>query len=88
MQAVKAEHARVVVRDLAADVVEDVRLGDAVRRDGADPAHEAAKVAEEAAVEGRERAALEGELALAVVRQEGVGVLEEGDQDEPVVDPV
>ena len=38
--------------------------------------------------ERRERAALEGELGRAVVRDDGVGVLEEGDEDEPVVDPV
>ena len=76
-----------VVRDLAVDVVEDMRLGDAVRGPRADPAPDAAEVAEEVAVERRERAALERELGGAVVRDDGVGVLEEGDEDEPVVDP-
>lgn len=78
---------RVIVRDLAAHVVQDVRLGDAARRPRADPPHERAGVAEEAAVERGEGAAREGVLRGAVVREEGVGVLEEGDEDEPVVDP-
>ena len=78
----------VVVRDLARDVVCDVRLGDAVRRPRAEPAPEAARAAEQIAVDGREGAAGEGEGAGAVVGEERVSVLEEGDEDEPVVDPV
>ena len=58
-----------------------------MRRARADPPPEAAEVAEEVAVERGEGAALEGELGRAVVREERVRVLEEGDEDEPVVDP-
>ena len=75
------------MRDLARDMVGNVRLGDAVRREGADPAHERAAVAKQVAVHGREGAAGEGKGTSAVVREERVGVLEEGDENEPVVDP-
>ena len=75
------------MRDLAVHVMKHVRLRDAVCGRGTDPAHDAAKVAEEVAVQSREGAAREGELARTVVWEEGVGVLQERDQDEPVVDP-
>lgn len=78
---------RVIVRDLAVDVVQDMGLGDAVRGRGTDPAHEAAEVAKEVAVQGREGTAGEGELGGAIVRESWVGVLQERDQDEPVVNP-
>lgn len=69
---------RVIVRDLARDVVHDVYLTGAVRSKRGEPRDGAAAVAEEAAVEGGERAAGEGECGAAVVREEGVRVLEEG----------
>ncbi len=53
---------RVVVRDLARDVVQDVHLGHAVRRERAEPCREETEVAEQVAVDGGQRAALEGEL--------------------------
>lgn len=82
------EYVRVVVGDLAVDVVQDVRLRDAVSGDAAEPAHQATEVAERAAIQRRESAALEREFALAVTGKDRVGVLQERDQDEPVVDPV
>ena len=77
----------VVVRDLAVDVVEDVSLRDAVGGGGTDPAHDAAEVTEEVAVKSGQGSTGEGELGGTVVGQQGVGVLQESDQDEPVVDP-
>ena len=77
----------VVVGDLAVDVVEDVSLRDAVGGGGTDPAHEAAKVTEEVAVKSGQSTTGEGELGGTVVGQQGVGVLQESDQDEPMVDP-
>lgn len=74
--------------DFAADVVQDVGLGDAVCGVGADGPHDGAEVAEEAPVYGAEGAAGERVRGGAVVREEGVGVLEEDDEDEPVVNPV
>ena len=77
----------VVVGDLARDVVENVRLRDAVRCKGTEPAHHAAEVTEEVAVEGSERSTGESELRSTVVGQDRVGVLEESNEDEPVVHP-
>ena len=76
-----------IVGDLARDVVENVRLRDAVRRKGTEPAHHAAEVTEEVAVEGSERSTGESELRSTVVGQDRVGVLEESNEDEPVVHP-
>ena len=53
----------------------------------ADPAHHAAEISQEAAVESRERTAGEGEFGSAIVGKQGVGVLQEGDQDDPVIYP-
>ena len=79
---------RVVVRDLGGDVVRDVRLGDSVREDGAEQAHygaEGAGATHEVTVHCGERTSGEGEGGGAVVGEHGVGVLEEGDHDEPAV---
>ena len=77
-----------IMRDLAVHMVQDMRLRDPMSRTRADEAPHAAEVAQEVTVERRKRAALERELGCAVVRDDRVGVLEEGDDDEPVVDPV
>lgn len=76
------------MRDLARNMVRNVRLGDTVRRARADPAHDAPQVPKERPVERRQRTARERELARTVVRQDGVRVLQEGDQHKPVVHPV
>ena len=68
-------------------MVEDVSLRDSVRDDPTEPAEEWASATEKRAVEGGERTTLEGECGAAVVRDVGVRVLEEGDQNEPVVGP-
>jgi hypothetical protein len=78
---------RIVVRNLAANVVDDVGLGDTVGSMSADPAHDAAAVTEQASVEGGQGSTLEGEFGSTVVGQERVGVLQEGNHDEPVVNP-
>lgn len=77
------------MRDLAGDVVNDVGLRDSVGGTGADPAGKLAEEAvatHEVAVKGREGTTGEGEGGGLVMRKSGVGVLEESDQDEPVVD--
>ncbi|KAI3480672.1 hypothetical protein L1887_57149 [Cichorium endivia] len=68
----------VVVGDLARDVVEHVGLGDAVEEVGTNGA-------EPVAVNGAEGATREGPGLGLVVGEGGVGVLEVGDHDEPVV---
>jgi len=64
-----------------------VRLRNSVRQDPTEPAEEWTGATEKRAVEGGERTTLEIECGAAVVREVGVSVLEEGDQNEPVVDP-
>lgn len=76
-----------IVRNLAVDVVGNVRLRDTVSSPSADPAHDAAEVAKKVSVEGGESTTGESELVSTVVGEERVGVLEERDQDKPVVDP-
>ena len=75
------------MRNLAGDVVQNMSLGNTVRRMSTDPAHEAAEVTQKAAVQSGKSSASEGELRSTVVREERVGVLQEGDQNQPVVDP-
>ena len=75
------------MRNLARDVVDNVRLRDTMCRERAEPGTDGTKVAKEGTVERRERTTRERELGCAVVWEEGVGVLEEGDEDQPVVRP-
>ena len=77
----------IVMRNLAADMVEDVGFGDTVGNSGTDPSSDRAKITEEATVESRESTPGESEFRSTVVGEERVGMLEEGNQNEPVVDP-
>lgn len=77
-----------VMRDLAVDVVSDVGLRDTMGAGGGDPGHCGSEVTKEAAIVGCQGTTGEGELARTVMRKEGVGVLQERDQHEPVVDPM
>ena len=80
-------HLRVIVGDLADNVVEDVSLRDTVGTSTTDPAHNGAKITEQLAVKSGESTTSECELGGAVVRKKRVGVLQERDQHEPVVHP-
>lgn len=73
--------------DLAAYVVEHMGLRDTIRSMRADPRHDGAKVAQKVTVEGGKSTTSESKLRSTVVREERVGVLEESDQHQPVVDP-
>ena len=75
------------MRDLAADVVKNVRLRDSVGSVGPKPAHNRTKISEEVAIQRAQRAAGEVVCFRAVVREQGIGMLQEGDQDKPVIDP-
>jgi len=76
-----------VMRDLAVDMVGHVSLRDTVGAGGSDPGHERSKVTKEITVIGGQGTAGESELSWTIMREEGVGVLQESDQHEPVVDP-
>lgn len=55
---------------------------------GSDPSHNGTKVPEQAAVQSSEGTTLEVELLSTVMGKEGIGVLQERNQDEPVINPV
>jgi hypothetical protein len=76
-----------VMRDLAVNVVGNVGLGDTVRAGGSDPGHDGSKVAKEITVVSSQGTTGEGKLSRTIVREEGIRVLQECDQYEPVVDP-
>ena len=78
---------RMVVRDVAVDVVKNVSLGNAMSGRSTNPAHKAAEAAEKIAVKGRQSTTREGELGCTVVGKERVGVLKECDEDKPMVYP-
>jgi hypothetical protein len=60
-------------------VMQYMRLRDSVCQGSPDPSSDGPKVSEEAAVEGGEGAAREGELGGAVVRDKRIGMLKECD---------
>ena len=60
---------RVVMRDLAADVVENVRLRNTVCGETTEPTHECTTIAQETAVESREGTTRERELWCTEMRQ-------------------
>ena len=76
-----------VVGDLAAKMVSDVGLGDTVSGGSTEPCHKASTVTEKLAVQSGKSTTGEVELGSTVVGEQGVSVLQEGDKDEPVVDP-
>ncbi len=84
---VDIKYVRMIVGELARDVVEDMSLRDTICSMGTDPTHDLATVTEEVTVESSKGTTREGELGSTVVRQNGVSVLKEGDQDKPVVNP-
>ena len=73
--------------DLAGNVVQDVSFRDTVGEGRAQPGWDATQIAKKFAVECRESAAGERELRSTVVGKERVSMLEERDQDQPMVNP-
>lgn len=76
------------MRDLAMYVMRYVRLGDTMSERRRQPSHDRAQISQQVSVVCCQRASWEGELARAVMREKRIGVLKEGDQDDPMVDPV
>ena len=75
------------MRDLAVDVVGDVSLRDTMGAGCGDPGHDRSKATKEVTVIGRQGTPRESELGSTIVREEGVGMLQESDQHEPVINP-
>jgi hypothetical protein len=79
---------RIIVGNLAGNMMENVGLRDTIGGVSTDPTHDLAAVTKKVAVKSSKSSTGESKLGSAVVREERVGVLEEGDQNQPVVDPV
>ena len=77
-----------VMRNLAGNVVQDVRLANPVSGSSANPSHETSQVTEQATVQCSKCTTGEGEFRCTVVGEEGVGVLKECDQNKPMVNPI
>lgn len=75
------------MRDLTTDMMQHMRLRNPVRSSRSDPPSNFTQPSKQLSIHRRERTTGERECTLTVVREEGVCVLEEGDEDEPVVDP-
>jgi len=75
------------MRDLAGDVVQDVSFTDTMGDCRTQPRWDATQITKELTVKRREGTTGEGELGGTVVGKEGVGMLEECNQDQPVIDP-
>ena len=76
-----------VMRDLAVDMVGNVSLRDPVGAGGGDPGHDRSEVTKEVTIVSRQGTTGESELVSTVVGEEGVGMLQESDQHEPMVNP-
>jgi hypothetical protein len=76
-----------IMRNLAVDMMGNMRLRDTVSGESSNPSHERAEFTEEITVHGGEGTTRESEFSRAVMREEGIGMLKESDQHEPVVDP-
>lgn len=68
-------------------MMRNVCLRDAVRDTCTNPTHDLPTISEEVAVQSGKCTSGEGEFGSTVVWQKWVGVLKEGDEDEPVVHP-
>lgn len=68
-------------------MMKNMSLRNTVGRRLAEPSTNGAKVAEQMTIEGRERSTYKSEFRGAVVREERVRMLQERDQNQPVVHP-
>ena len=75
------------MRDLAGNVVHDMSFRDTMSCVSPNPSHDLATVTQKAAVERSQSATRESKLWRTVVRENGIGVLQERDQHQPVVHP-
>jgi hypothetical protein len=75
------------MRNLARNVVYDMSLRDTMSCVSSNPTHDLSTVTQKVAVERSQSATRECELRRTVVRENGIGMLQECDQHQPVVDP-
>ncbi len=82
------KHVRIVMRDLAGNMVHYMGFRGAMRHGRANPTHERTKVAKYITIKRCQSTTRECELFGAVVRQQRIGMLQEGNENHPVVHPV
>jgi hypothetical protein len=76
-----------VMWDFRTNMVQDVCLRNSVGQSATKPPKERSSTTKQATIHSRKRPALEVEGSRPIVRKQWIGVLEEGDQNDPVVDP-
>ena len=76
------------MRDFARNVVSYMGFRDSMRHTSANPTHKRAKVTEQFTIKRCQSTTRECEFLGPIVRQQRVGMLQEGDEDQPVVHPV
>jgi hypothetical protein len=76
------------MRDLARNMVSYMGFRDAMRHGRANPTHKRAEVAKQITIKRRQGTTRECELPGTIVWQQRIGMLQEGDEDQPVVHPV
>lgn len=75
------------MRNLARNVMQDVGFRNTISGVWGNPSHNASTVAEKVAVQSGKGSSGKGELWGTVMGKEGVGMLQEGDQHKPMIDP-
>jgi hypothetical protein len=73
--------------DFTGNVMRYMGLGDTMGASRPNPCHEATKVTQKVTVQGAKSTSDECKLGGAIVRQERIGVLKEGDENQPMVHP-
>ena len=74
--------------DLTVDVMRYMRLRDPMGECGRQPSHDRTQVPQKTSIERCQCASWKGKLAGTVVGKEGISMLEECNQDNPVVYPI
>ena len=74
--------------DLAVDMMRYMRLRDPMGECGCQPSHDRTRVSQKISIERCQCTSWKGKLARTVVWKEGISMLEECDQDNPVVYPI
>ena len=76
------------MRDFAGDMVSYMRFRDSMCHSCANPTHKRSEVAKQITIEGCQSTTRECEFLRTIVRQQRIGMLQEGDEHKPVVHPV
>ena len=76
-----------IMRDFTGNMVQNMSFRDSVGCVGPNPTHYASKISKKITVQGSEGTPGEGEFLCTIVREKRIGVLQKGNQHEPVIYP-